>query len=47
MPRGEGVDDLSEESRRQETVVIAIATANSPDVIARPIEFVTFRNNDP
>jgi hypothetical protein len=47
MPCGEGRDDLIEESRWQEAVVIAIAAPNFPDIIARPIEFVALCNNDP
>jgi hypothetical protein len=47
MPCGEGLDDPIEETRRQEAVVIAIAAADFPKVIARPIEFVALCNNDP
>jgi len=47
MPRSEGLDDLLEESWRQEPVVVAIATADFSDVITRPIEFVAFCDNDP
>jgi hypothetical protein len=47
MPCGKGLDDLIEESRRQEAIVIAIAAADFPKIIARPIEFVALRNNDP
>src|SRR5216683_4348497 len=47
MPRGEGRDHQPKESRRQETVVIAITTADFPKIIAWPIEFVALCNNDP
>src|SRR3954463_7263982 len=47
MPCGEGPDYLIEESRRQETIVIAITASDSPKIIARPIEFVALCNNDP
>ena len=47
MPGGEGFYDLIEESRRQEAVVIAIAAADLAEIIAGPIEFVAFCNNDP
>ena len=47
MPCSESIYDLLEESRRQEPIVVAIATADFPDIVTRPIEFVTFGNNDP
>ena len=47
MPCREGADDLIEESRRQEAVVVAIAAADFPKIIARPIEFVALCHNDP
>ena len=47
MPGGEGLDDLIEESRRQEAVVIAVAAADLPNIIAGPIEFVALGNDDP
>jgi hypothetical protein len=45
MPCGEGPDYLIEESRRQETIVIAITASDFPKIIARPIEFVALCNN--
>ena len=47
MPRGESPNDLIEETRRQEAVVIAITATDFPKIIAWPIEFVAFCNNDP
>jgi hypothetical protein len=47
MPRGEGHDYLIEESRRQEAIVIAIAAADFPKIIAGPIELVALCDNDP
>jgi hypothetical protein len=47
MPCGEGLDDLIEESRRQEAIVIPITAADFPKIIAWPIEFVALCNDDP
>ena len=47
MPCGESLDHLIEESRRQEAVVITIAAADFPEIVARPIEFVALSDNDP
>ncbi len=47
MPRGEGPDYPIEESRRQEAVIIAIAAADFPKIIAGPIEFVALCDDDP
>jgi hypothetical protein len=47
MPCGESLDDLMEESRWQEAVVIAITAADFPEIVARPIEFVALGDNDP
>jgi len=47
MPGAEGFDDLPEESWRQEPVIIAIAATDFPQIIARPIEFVALRNDNP
>lgn len=47
MPGGKGRDYLVEESRRQEAVIVAIGAADFPEIVAGPIEFVAFCNNDP
>lgn len=47
MPCDESLDDLFEESRRQEAIVVAIAAADFSDIISRPIELVALGNNDP
>jgi hypothetical protein len=47
MPCGERLDDLIEESRRQEAVVITITAADFPEIVSRPIEFVALGDNDP
>jgi hypothetical protein len=47
MPCREGFDDLIEQSRWQEAIIIAIAAADFPDVIARPFELVALRDDDP
>jgi hypothetical protein len=47
MPCREGADDLIEESGRQEAVIITVAAADFPKIIAGPIEFVALGHNDP
>ena len=47
MPCGEGFDDPIKQSRRQEAVIVTVTTADLPDVIAGPFEFVALRNDDP
>jgi hypothetical protein len=47
MPCGERLDDLIEESRWQEAVVITITAADFPEIVSRPIEFVALGDNDP
>jgi hypothetical protein len=47
MPSDESIDDLPEESRRQEAIIVAIAAADFPDIISRPTELVALGNNDP
>lgn len=47
MPCDESGDDLPEELRRQEAIVVTIAAADFPDIISRPIELVALGDNDP
>ena len=47
MPCGKGLDHLIEEARRQETIIVAIATADLPEIVTRPIELIALCHDDP
>lgn len=47
VPRGKGFDNLTEQSRRQEAIIVTVSAADLPDIIAGPFELVALANNDP
>ena len=47
MPVRKGLEDLIEESRRQEAVIVAVAVGKLAQVIAGPEKLVALVDNDP
>jgi hypothetical protein len=43
----EGFEHLIEESRRQKSVIVAVAVRELAQIIARPQEFIAFGDDDP
>jgi hypothetical protein len=47
MPSHESCEDAREEARRQQAIVVAVAAGYLAQVVAWPVEFIAFLDNDP